>query len=113
MLHRHHAITIATSALIFLCLALHAQTSATSQKTLPYNVAETYKIYESILPIDWTVTVAHAKRLLIQTQTGSMNFCPEPDPESAALLQPFHVLEKKDGIWKNLRWKGTPCGWAS
>jgi hypothetical protein len=202
MLHRRHTITIATSALIFLCIALHAQSSATSLKAFPYNDAEAYKIYESLLPTDWTVTVAHAQRLLIQAQTGSMGFCPKPDTESAALLQPlfdsfialnktewllqpvlhldlpyelvshddlqsffkpgggswqslgehypdsahsdlvlssvafnadktlaivymghscgllcgggtFQILEKKDGIWKNLHWKGTSCAWAS
>jgi hypothetical protein len=113
MLHRRHTITIATSALIFFCIALHAQSGATSQKSVLYNDAEAYKIYESLLPTDWTVTVAHAKCLLIQAQIGSMNFCPKPDPESTARLHPFHVLEKKDGVWKNLRWKGTSCAWAS
>jgi hypothetical protein len=200
MLHRH-TITVATSALVFLCFILHAQTSAALQQPVPYNDAEAYSIYESLLPTNWTVTAAHARRLLIQAQTGSTNFCLKPDPESAALLplfdnfvalnktewllQPtlhldlpydfvsrddlqsffkpggggwrglldrysdsahsyivlspvvfnadktlaivysghscgplwgsgtFHVLEKKDGVWKNLRWKGTSCGWAS
>lgn len=118
MLHRRPTITIATSALIFLCIALHAQTGATSQKSVLYNDAEAYKIYESLLPTDWTVTVA--QRLLIRVQTGAMGFYLKPAPESAALLHPladsfvaFHVLEKKDGIWKNLRWKGTSCAWAS
>ncbi len=25
----------------------------------------------------------------------------------------FHVLEKKDGKWQKLNWKGTECTWAS
>ncbi|WP_158792519.1 hypothetical protein [Granulicella sp. L60] len=203
MPYRRHTITVATSALFFVCLMLHAQANPNSQTLLPYNDAEAYKVYEALLPTDWTVTVAHARRLLIQAQTGSgPNFCLKPDPESAALLQPvfdslvalsktawllqpnfglstpyefassedlqaffkpnfgdwkgfaerypdsahsyvtlspiafnadktiavvymghscgslcgggtFYVLENKEGVWKNLRWKGTSCGWAS
>lgn len=137
MLHRRPTITIATSALIFFCIALHAQNSAASQKSSPHADAETYKIYQSLLPADWTVALA--QRLLIQAQTGTMGFKPgsgswhslgERYPYSAysyIVLSPvafnadgplcgeetFHLLEKKDGIWKNLRWKGTACGWAS
>lgn len=121
MLHRRHTITVATSALIFFCLALHAQASVTSQRAIPNNGANAYKIYASLLPADWTVTVAHAKRLLIQAQiraqteaqTGSIDFYLKPDLASAASLQPFYLLEKKDGVWKNLYWKGAPRGWAS
>lgn len=202
MPHRRHTIIVATSALFFVCLVLHAQTSLYSQTFVAYNNPEAYKVYEALLPTDWTVTVAHARRLLIQAQTGSSNFCLKPSPESAALLQPifdsfvalsqttwllqpnfrlstpyefassedlqaffkpgatgwkglaerypdsassylvlspvafnadktiavvymghscgslcgggtFHVLENKDGIWKNMRWKGTSCAWAS
>jgi hypothetical protein len=25
----------------------------------------------------------------------------------------FHLLEKKDGIWKNQQWQGTSRAWAS
>jgi hypothetical protein len=25
----------------------------------------------------------------------------------------FHVLEKKDGKWQTLKWKGTECSWVS
>ena len=98
MPHRRHTITVATSALFFVCLVLHAQTNL-SQTLLPYNDAEAYKVYEALLPTDWTVTVAHARRLLLQAQTGSrLDFCLKPDPESAALLQPvfdsFNTLSK-------------------
>jgi len=115
MLHRRPTITIATSALIFLCIALHAQTSATSQKSLPYNDAEAYKLYESLLPTDWTVTVAH-------TQLSPVAF--HADKTLAAVYMghgcgslcgggTFDILKKKDGVWKNLRWKGTSRAWAS
>jgi hypothetical protein len=190
MPHRRHTITVATSTLFFVCLVLHAQTNLYSQTFLAYNNPEAYKVYEALLPTDWTVTVAHARRLLIQAQTGSkLDFCLKPDPESAALLQPvfdsfvtlnktnwlassedlhaffkpggpgwkglaeryphsassfialspvafnagktiavvykghscgslrgggtFHVLEKKDAIWRDMSWRGTSCAWAS
>jgi hypothetical protein len=202
MPHRRQTITVATSALFFVCLMLHAQTNLYSQTSTPYNDAEAYRVYESLLPADWTVAVGHARRLLIQAQTGSTDFCLKPSPESAALLQPlfdsfvaldkanwllqpdfnlsiphefasredlqsffkpgggnweglaqrypdsahsyivlspvafnadktvavvymghscgnrcgggtFYVLEKKDGLWKNMRWMGTSCAWAS
>jgi hypothetical protein len=203
MPHRRHTITVATSTLFFVCLVLHAQTNLYSQTFLAYNNPEAYKVYESLLPADWTVTAAHARRLLVQAQTGSPDFCLKPDSESAALLQPvfnsfvalskttwllqpnfrlrtsyelasredlqaffkpgggggwkglaerysdsassyivlspvafnadktiavvymghscgslcgggtFYVLEKKDSIWRNMRWRGTSCAWAS
>ena len=203
MPHRSHTITVATSALFFVCLMLHAQANPNSQTLLPYNDAEAYKVYEALLPTDWTVRVAHARRLLIQAQTGSHpDLCLKPAPESTALLQPifdsfvtlnktswllqpnfelsipyefassedlqvffkpggtgwkglaerypdsahsyivlspvafntdktiavvymghscgylcgggtFYVLEKKDGIWSSMRWRGTSCAWAS
>ena len=148
MPHRRHTITVATSALFFVCLMLHAQTNLYCQTLLPYNNPEAYKVYETLLPTDWTVTVAHARRLLIQAQTGSgpggtgWEGLAERYPDSAhsyIVLSPvafnadktiavvymghscgslcgggtFYVLEKKDGIWKSMRWRGTSCAWAS
>jgi hypothetical protein len=202
MPHRRHTITVASSTLFFVCLILHAETRLYSQTSIPYNDSEAYKVYEALLPTDWTLTVAHARRLLIQAETGSIDFCLKPAPESAELLQPlfdsfvalsktswllqpkfnlstpyefasredlqsffkpggggweglarrypnsvhsyivlspvafngdktmavvymghscgglcgggaFHVLEKKDGIWESMRWRGTSCAWAS
>jgi hypothetical protein len=155
MPHHRNTINVATSALFFVCLMLHAQAGLSSQAFTPYNDAEAYKVYESLLPADWTVTVARARRLLIQAQGSSTDVRPNPSPESAALRQPlfgsfaalnranwllqpkfnlaisasredlqsffkpgddggtFRVLEKRDGLWKNMRWMGTSCAWAS
>jgi hypothetical protein len=185
MPHRRHTITVGTSALFFVCLVLHAQTNLYAQAFLAYNNPEAYKVYDSILPTDWTVTAAHARRLLIRVQTSSPIFYLKPAPESATLLHPifrlsssyefasredlqasfkpggsgwegfaeryphsahsyitlspvafnahktitvvytdhscsslcgggtFYVLEKKDGIWRNMRWRGTSRAWAS
>jgi hypothetical protein len=202
MLYRRHTITVATSTLFFVCLMLQAQTNLSSQSAATYADSEAYKIYETLLSADWTMRVAHARRLLIQAQTGSPEFCLKPAAESATVLQPifdsfvtlnkaawllqpklslstpyefasredlerffrsggtgwegfakrypdsahsytvlspvafnadktiavaymghscgnlcgggtFYVLEKKDGVWKNMSWRGTSCAWAS
>jgi hypothetical protein len=201
MPHRRHTIAVGRSALFFVCLVLHAQRCLYSQTPTSYNDVEAYKVYESLLCTDWTLTVAHARRLLIQAQTGSSDFCLKPAFESAALLQPlfdsfvalnkttwhlqpkfdlgapyefasrkdqqafkpdgegckglaerfpdsahsyvvlspvvfngdktiavirmghscrslcggctFYVLAKEGGVWKNLRWRGSSCAWAS
>jgi hypothetical protein len=126
MPHRRHTITVATSALFFVCLVLHAQTNLYSQTLLAYNNPEAYKVYESLLPTDWTVTVAHARRLLSQAQTGStLDSVAFNTDKTIAVVNMGHscgslcgggtsyVLEKKDGIWKSMRWRGTSCAWAS
>jgi hypothetical protein len=115
MLHRRPTITIATSALLFFCIALHAQTGVTSQRAVPYNAADAYKIYESLLPADWTVNFApaqlspaafHANSTFAVVYIGHR--C-----GSRCGAGTLHLLEEKDGIWKNLHWKGTSRAWAS
>jgi hypothetical protein len=118
MPHRRHTITVATSALFFVCLMLHAQANPNFQTLLPYNDAEAYKVYEALLPTDWTVTAAHARRLLIQAQTGSIpDFCLKPGSDSAALLQPvfdsFVVLSKNTWLLQPNVKLGTPYEFAS
>ncbi len=136
MSHRRHTITVASSTLFFVCLVLHAQAGLYSQASIPHNDAEAYKVYESLLP-DWTLTVAHARRLLIQAQTGRTEFCLKAAPESSAFLQPLFdsfvaygktpsVLQPKlnlsapyeftrraDRVYESMRWRGTSCAWAS
>jgi hypothetical protein len=136
MPHRRHTITVASSTLFFVCLALHAQARLHSQASIPCNDTEACKVYESLLP-DWTLTVAHARRLLIQAQTGRTDFCLKAAPESAAFLQPLFdsfvahsktssVLQPKlnlsapygftsraDRIYESMRWRGTSRAWAS
>jgi hypothetical protein len=103
---------------------LQAQTRLYSQTSTPSNNAEASKVYESLLPADWPLTVAHARRLLIQAQTGD-------SAHSYIVLSPVafnmdavihtahsggatsYVLETKDGIWNSMRWRGTSCAWAS
>jgi len=126
MPHRRHTITVATSALFFVCLVLHAQTNLYSQTLLPCNDAEAYKVYEALLPTDGTVTIGHARRLIIQAQTGSTlgSVAFNADKIIAMVYLghgcgsldgggTFRVLENKDGTSKNMRWRGTSCAWAS
>ncbi len=126
--HRH-TIPVATSAFFFVCLMLHAQTGLSLQSATLYNDGEANKAYESLLPDNWTVTVAHARRLLIQAQTGRTNFHLKPPVFKAdgiiATLDKgricgnlcdggaFYVLENKNGLWEKMRWMDTSCPWAS
>lgn len=136
MPHRRHTITVASSTLFFVCLVVHAQAGFYSQASIPCNDSEAYKVYESILP-DWTLTVAHARRLLSQAPTGSPGFCLKAAPESTAFLQPlfdsfvahnktssvlqpqlnlsepYKFASRADRIYESLRWRGTSCAWAS
>ncbi|MEO6815423.1 MAG: hypothetical protein ABI177_01875 [Edaphobacter sp.] len=115
MLHRRPTITIATSALIFLCIALHAQTGVTAQKSVPYNAADAYKIYESLLPADWTVNVAAAQLSPVAFNADSTFAVVSMGHRCGSRCGAgnFRLLEKKDGVWKNLHWKGTSRAWAS
>jgi hypothetical protein len=179
---------------------LFFQSAGSNQDTpRPYEDDEAYAVYSAILPSEWPVRVAHAKSLIIQTETTSYDMCLRPENEwqekvgpaisdylrvnaKPSLLQPrinieipyqlipldklrsviktggweafyrqypdsggwiqlsavgfntdktvavvyvahhcgslcgggsFHVLEKKDGWWVSLEWKGASCVWVS
>lgn len=165
----------------------------------PYEDNEAYEVYSAILPSEWPWQVAHAKSLVIRTETKNYEMCLRPEKESEEvvgpaisdyvklnekswLLQPqlsielpyrlitadelksaldrggwqgfytqfpdsggwiemsavgfnadktvavvymehscgmlcgggrFHVLQKKDGKWLPLKWKGSSCSWDS
>jgi hypothetical protein len=126
-----HTIPVATSALFFVCLMLHAQAGLSPQAFTPYNDVEAYKVYESLLPGNWSVTAARARRLM-QAQAGSavrLRPALRPASESASLLHPlfgsfhsFAVLSQTNwllepqfnpGTGKNMRWRCTSRAWAS
>src|SRR5271154_5393211 len=123
--HRH-IIPVATSAFFFVCLMLHAQTGLSLQSATLYNDGEANKVFESLLPNDWTVTVAHARRLLVQAQAGRTNFHLKSAVFNArgtvaAIYKgsnlcgasTFQVLDKNDGLSEKMRWMDTSCPWAS
>jgi hypothetical protein len=124
--HRH-MIPAATSAFFFVCLMLHAQTGLSSHSFTLCNDGEANKVFESLLPNDWTVTVAQARRLLVQAQAGRTNFRLKPavfhaHGTIAAIYKgsstlcagsAFYVLDKNDGLREKMRWMDTSCPWAS
>ena len=188
-----------TSLLILALLLSQGVISSSGGKAPPYEDQDAYEVYSAILPLEWPLRDAHAKRLVIQNETKSYEMCLRPEKEwqekigpaisdyvrsnaKPALLQPrikvgvpygliiadelrstiqtadwegfykrypdsggwmelsavgfnvnktvavvymghhcgalcggggFHVLEKKDGKWVALDWKGSSCAWAS
>ena len=163
-----------------------------------YDDADAYEVYAAILPSEWPLRVAHAKQLVILSETKSFQMCLKPAesearvgpaisnylelnkkkwlllpklsfelpyqfleagkiealtkqgrwdeyyhqyPDSGGVIQisavgfnpdktiavvymghscgalcgggTFHVLEKIDGKWKPLEWKGSSCAWAA
>jgi hypothetical protein len=164
MPHRRHTITVATSALFFVCLVLHAQTNLYCQTLLPYNDAEAYKVEALLQPVfDSFVTLSKTIWLLQPSFKLSIPYESASSEDLQAFFKPggtgweglakrypasahrnivlspvafttdntiavvnmghscgslcgggtFYVLEKKDGIWKSMRWRGTSCAWAS
>jgi hypothetical protein len=186
-------------SLLILALLLFQGVNSTTGKAPPYEDQEAYEVYSAILPLEWPLRDAHAKRLIIQNETKGYEMCLRPEKEwqekigpaisdyvkanaKPSLLQPrikvgapyrliiadelrstiqtagwegfyqrypdsggwmelsavgfnvnktvavvymghhcgplcggggFHVLEKKDGKWVAVDWKGSSCAWAS
>jgi hypothetical protein len=127
MPHHRHTIPVATSAFFLVCVMLHAQTGLSLQSFTPCNDLEANKVFESLLPNDWTVTVAHARRLLVQAQIGRTNFHLKPALFNAHGIiaaiyngssnlcagNVCYVLDKNDGLWERMRWRNTSRPWAS
>jgi hypothetical protein len=133
MPQQRKTIPIATSALLFVCLMLHAQAGLSAQTFAPYNDVEAYNAYQSLIPSDWTITAAQARRLVIQARTSGFRlsvrgYILSPIDFGADTAIPasinrsgnkicrqatFHGLETKDGVSKNLRWMSTSRAWAS
>jgi len=165
----------------------------------PYVDSDAYEVYSAILPSEWPVRVAHAKMLVIRSETSGYGMCLHPEKDSEDMIgsaiaeyvelnkKPlvlqrnlslaipydlitfkdlksainqggwdgfykkypdsggwielsavgfnaektvavvymghscgglcgggqFHVLQKKEGKWVPLNWKGSSCAWAS
>jgi hypothetical protein len=117
MRHRRHTITVASSTLFFVCLALHAQTGPHSRASTSYSNAEARKVYESLLP-----AVAFNRATFISSAFNPAAF---QIAATVAVLDTGHtpdllssentsyVLESKDGLWNSRRWRSTSRAWAS
>jgi hypothetical protein len=185
--------------LLILPLLWYQSGSSNSNTPTPYEVADAYEVYATVLPSEWPLRDAHAKALVIQAETKGFEMCLRPDkeweqkvgpaisdyvrmnakpfllqrrlniktpyqlvladqlssaihafdwegfyqqyPDSGGWLEVsavgfnndktvavvymghhcgslcggggFHVLEKKDGKWVLLDWKGSSCAWAA
>jgi hypothetical protein len=185
--------------LISSLLLYQSSAVSTDNQPKPYEDAEAYEVYSTILPTEWPWQVAKAKSLVIRSETKGYKMCLSPDEESekiigqaisqyvklnektwllkrglnvekpyelvpyeelsSALKQGwwenfykqypnsggwielsavgfnadktvavvymghhcgglcggggFHVLQKKDGKWAPLTWKGSSCSWVS
>lgn len=194
-----HNVPSKFTSLLILVLLLFQGVISSSGKAPRYEDQEAYEVYSAILPSEWPLRVAHAKTVIIQTETKGYEMCLRPEEEwqekigpaisdyvrsnaKPSLLQPgikvevpyrlimadelksaiqtagwegfyqrypdsggwmelsavgfnvnktvavvymghhcgalcggggFHVLEKKDGKWVALDWKGSSCAWAS
>ena len=120
MRHRRHTITVASSTLFFVCLMLHSQTSLHAQASTPYNDAEARKVCESLLPADWTLTAAHARRLHIALSPAAFHIVTtiavinsEHTRDILSGENTSYILENKHGIWNSMRWRSTSRAWAS
>ncbi len=186
-------------SLLILPLLLYQSGNSNNGKPTPYESQDAYEVYSAILPSEWPLRVAHAKALIIQTETRGYEMCLRPEKEweqkigpaisdyvrmnaKPSLLQRrinleipyqlvladklrsaiqngswegfqqqypdsggwielsavgfnndktvavvymghycgglcggggFHILEKKDGQWVALDWKGSSCAWAA
>jgi hypothetical protein len=109
MPQRRHTITVASSALFFVCLVFNAQTRLYSQTSNTRVVAHLksgiqssalFKLFKSH-STGWKTLADRASH----SAGSQITFYPV-----AAI---FYTLESKDDIWTNLRWQGTSRAWAS
>ena len=69
------------TSLPILALLLSQGVISNSAKAPPYEDQEAYEVYSAILPSEWPLRVAHAKRLIIQNETKSYEMCLRPENE--------------------------------
>lgn len=69
------------TSLIILALLLSQGIISSSGKAPPYEDQEAYDVYSAILPLEWPLRNAHAKRLIIQNETKGFEMCLRPEKE--------------------------------
>jgi hypothetical protein len=76
--------------LLLIAPLLFSQGTPTSQAnpSPAYEDAEAYEVYNAILPIEWPVTAAHAKRLVISIETTGYKMCLRPGKGSEEIFEP-------------------------
>ena len=68
------------TSLLILALLL-SQGVISSDKAPPYEDQEAYEVYSAIIPLGRPLKNAHAKRLIIQTETKGFEMCLRPEKE--------------------------------
>jgi hypothetical protein len=69
------------TALLILPLLLYQGAGSKTDNATPYAVQEAYDVYSAILPSEWPLRLAHAKTLIIQTETKGFEMCLRPEKE--------------------------------
>src|SRR5215467_2377063 len=76
------------TSLLILPLVLYQGASTNKGVATVYEDPEAYEVYSAIVPSEWPVRVAHAKSLVIQTETKGYEMCLRPEKESAEKFGP-------------------------
>lgn len=69
------------TSLLILALLLSQGVTSSSDKAPPYEDEEAYEVYSAIIPLEWPLRDAHAKRLIIQNETEVYEMCLRPEKE--------------------------------
>lgn len=66
---------------LLICSLSSSLSSSANLETqlMPYEDAEAYQVYAAVLPSEWAVREAKAKRLIIKTETDGYEMCLEPE----------------------------------
>jgi hypothetical protein len=88
--------------LLILPLFLYQSASNNKAGATLYEDQESYEIYSAILPSEWPWRDAHAKSLIIQTETKGYQMCLRPDKESeekfASAISAYVSLNKTPSL---------------
>src|SRR5262245_55253353 len=72
--------------LISFLLLYQSSAVSTDNQPKPYEDAEAYDVYSTILPTEWPWQVAKAKSLVIRSETKGYKMCLSPDEESEKII---------------------------
>jgi hypothetical protein len=86
--------------LLLLATIFHSQVASTSPAS--YEDVDAYDVYSAILPTEWPVTVAKAKRLVIRAETIPYKMCLVPEKRDAALVGPAiaDYVKRNNATWR-------------
>src|SRR2546423_35512 len=89
-------VILALTFAMFVPALVGAQSSAPT-----YQDTDAYEIYATLLPLQWAVTEAHTKKMIIRAETASSEMCLKPEGESVAVVGPAiaNFLEVNKQTW--------------